>query len=412
MEEQCVICSSKIVKASDKFLVESKQAVFKAGEEIDLLRFHINKSLKYVCRVCVDLLKKRRKARIKLSNIDSSIHDRFVNGRDEKTVVKEKEKSIASQPTIIADISTSDEAEKQGLIVPEDFLPSSEICTARPSACVGLIQVEKQQKDWLDDECIGPLGAGIFCSSTPRSKTITNFEREQQSREEELLAESILKGDVANSDVQPPANTNIKVLKSVGTQTLGSRSLFGKSTVERKGGTTVRIRVEWPSVTRERELGKDLEQLGKTLCRGTYKEIAAAAWKHESIRSNLVHLFLRKIYLECSNICSQKKNSMLRKTSKEEMKSFEFGALEEELKIVTPLFWSVLKTAAFCSNREKDDGSEAAFSPAVCMAASICLKNRCAAMTAMQLLVTIILQHSGMMVSIDINDYLSIFSYF
>ena len=63
---------------------------------------------------------------------------------------------------------------------------------ARPSACVGLIQVKKQQKDWLDDECIGPLGAGIFCSSTPRSKTITNFEREQQSREKELLAESIL----------------------------------------------------------------------------------------------------------------------------------------------------------------------------------------------------------------------------
>ena len=92
--------------------------------------------------------------------------------------------------------------------------------------------------------------------------------------------------------------------------------------------------------------------------------------------------------------------------------SFEFGALEEELEIVTPLFWSVLKTAAFCSNREEGDGSEAAFSPAVCMAASICLKNRCAAMTAMQLLVTIILQHSGMMVSIDINDYLSIFSYF
>ena len=67
--------------------------------------------------------------------------------------------------------------------------------------------------------------------------------------------------------------------------------MFGKSTVERKGSTTVRIRVEWPSITRERELGKDLEQLGKTLCRGLYKEIAAAAWKHESIRSNLVHLF-------------------------------------------------------------------------------------------------------------------------
>ena len=48
MEEQCVICSGKILKASDKFLVESKQAVFKAGEEIELLRFHINKSLKYV----------------------------------------------------------------------------------------------------------------------------------------------------------------------------------------------------------------------------------------------------------------------------------------------------------------------------------------------------------------------------
>lgn len=87
---------------------------------------------------------------------------------------------------------------------------------------------------------------------------------------------------------------------------------------------------------------------------------------------------------------------MLRKTNKEDILKFSLTELEEKLKARMPLFRSVLLAASVRTNKEKN--SDHFWMPVVCITSAICLKNRSAYMTAMQLLNTIFIQHSGFMV--------------
>ena len=163
-----------------------------------------------------------------------------------------------------------------------------------------------------------------------------------------------------------------------------------------KAETIVTVEVQWESKTRCRILPADLCSLGKMLCRGTYTQIARAAWRNDKLKEQLVLLFLKEIYKECTGMCSSRRPSMLRKTAKEDILKFSLTALEEELKARMPLFRSVLLAASVRRNKEKS--SDHFWMPAVCMASAICLKNRSVYMTAIQLLNTIFIQHSGLMV--------------
>ena len=51
-----------------------------------------------------------------------------------------------------------------------------------------------------------------------------------------------------------------------------------QSGVQNAKAVDVSIKVTWPSKDAERKLPEDLESLGKMLARGTYKQIANAAW--------------------------------------------------------------------------------------------------------------------------------------
>eukprot|EP00794_Sanderia_malayensis_P019677 gene19677-21623_t len=51
--------------------------------------------------------------------------------------------------------------------------------------------------------------------------------------------------------------------------------------------SVVRIKVVWPAKTYERDLPAALHSLGKMLIRGTYKQIARAAWRNENVRKEL-----------------------------------------------------------------------------------------------------------------------------
>ena len=97
-------------------------------------------------------------------------------------------------------------------------------------------------------------------------------------------------------------------------------------------------------------------------------------------------------------MCSKKNPSILRKTSKEDIVNFSLTKLDSELKERTPLLRSVLRAASIRkSNLER---SNLYWMPAVCMASSICLKNRSPYMTVVQLLNSLFIQHSGLMVCI------------
>ena len=101
-------------------------------------------------------------------------------------------------------------------------------------------------------------------------------------------------------------------------------------------------KVKWPSKNKERKLPEDLESLGKMLARGTYKQIANAAWKNENIKKELTVLIAKDIDNECIQLCSDKNPSFLRMTGKESLLSFTVEKLYDELGERAPLFHSVL----------------------------------------------------------------------
>ena len=55
------------------------------------------------------------------------------------------------------------------------------------------------------------------------------------------------------------------------------------------------------------------------LFRGTYTQIARAAWRNSKIREQLITLLLKEVDRECSNMCSIESPNLLRKTRKKDI---------------------------------------------------------------------------------------------
>ena len=62
-------------------------------------------------------------------------------------------------------------------------------------------------------------------------------------------------------------------------------------------------RIKWPSKDAEQA---DLESLGKMLGRGTYKQIALAAWKSPSVKKEPIALMLNCFFLFWKQLCDFK----------------------------------------------------------------------------------------------------------
>lgn len=176
----------------------------------------------------------------------------------------------------------------------------------------------------------------------------------------------------------------------------------------------VTVSINWTDRTKVNVLKPELSSLGKMLCRGTMKQIARAAWKCEQVRTHLFAEVAKQIHKECIIMCAKGSNketkkrtdSCLRKTSKESIIAFSFDELINELKERAPLLTLVLKTAAL----RKLDGEEK-WKQSVGVAAAICLRNRSKNMTALQLLISIIIRHSGFVVSKVFHNYLIFIQY-
>ena len=147
----------------------------------------------------------------------------------------------------------------------------------------------------------------------------------------------------------------------------------------------------------ERKLPGEFKSLGKMLIRGTYKQIAVAAWKNQKLKKELEKLMTKEINKECSQLCSKKKPCCLRQTSKDSMLSFTMEKFTRELAERAPLFHSLLIAASVNPlSRAKKPQNEFA---AVAMAGAICLRNRSKYLIAVQLLITIFIYHSSFLVS-------------
>ena len=116
------------------------------------------------------------------------------------------------------------------------------------------------------------------------------------------------------------------------------------------------------------------------------------------LRKHLQQHFLKEVDKECSNMCSSKDPSCLRSTKAQDVKKFKFSKVEGELQKRAPFFSAVLWTASLRKSKRADE--DPFWNPSVCMAAAVLLKNRSPCMTVLQLINTIIIYHSGIMISV------------
>ena len=109
--------------------------------------------------------------------------------------------------------------------------------------------------------------------------------------------------------------------------------------------------------------------------------------------------FLKEIDKECSGIVSRKKPFLLRKTSAADMKELTFQKVCFELKEHSPLFYSVLMTAAILSGGRKGNANVQKWLSSVAVAGLVLLKQRCQNMNAVQLMITTLIKYTGFHVS-------------
>ncbi len=168
---------------------------------------------------------------------------------------------------------------------------------------------------------------------------------------------------------------------------------------------SVSVCVDWPSGPKKRSLRDDLVPLGKSLIKGTYNQIAFAAWKSPGLRDGIISVMKREINKECCSLCSVKNASIFRKTSKEDMLNFSWQNVANELEEKAPILHTFLKAASTPAKRSDHQHAKSKWLSGTCMAAAVLLKNRSRYMTAVQLLITVIIQHSGLMVISNLIFY-------
>lgn len=100
-----------------------------------------------------------------------------------------------------------------------------------------------------------------------------------------------------------------------------------------------------------------------------------------------------RIHHECQQLCSNSLNSKFKLATPENLQSFSWRALADDLKHNAPLLFAVLQTVGAPHrprNIRKGVSEESRF-PALCTAAAILLKERCERIDAVQQLIGLIL---------------------
>jgi hypothetical protein len=282
-----------------------------------------------------------------------------------------------------------------------------------------------------------------------------------QSNAKTRKIEEELKGicDKSGSAISTTSNTNEK------SNSLGKHLQFKESDskecqtnlsfphdANNSSDTVAYVHVCWPSGDRSRKLPPDLTKMAIYLLRTQNKNIAKFALKHPLIRAAILQLIEKEVHKECQEMCrksikvpvdgqnnaqtkpksrrdlfqsSQKRKaedqnlvagnikkfvkkdvrSILKRTSKEDLMNFTFEKANEELQERCPLFWRILKAASRPHNMMDKVNSDVYLSTSIVTAASVCLKNRSQRMTTIQLLISLIINHSSYTVRISVFNH-------
>lgn len=357
---ECVLCFAKIEKKGDVNLVQGKRD-FNVTAEIETLHFVVRPISKHICRNCLSFLKQRANQRRKLDELDAKLFIRYQEKAQDRGITV-KMKSSAKR------LVYGDES-------------SSASGAVRPHSSASSKASQRFDKQHLP----------IFTPISPISS--------QSSVEVAELPHIITTSHLGQSSTPDPVGTSTPRRISTTCASVYTRPRPPELPQAKTTEAVVSITVQWNSKTSNRVLPDDLNSLGKMMCRGTYTQIARAAWRNCKIREQLISFFLKEIDKESCNICSSKRPSLLRLTKKKDILTFSLSKFDEEAKERIPLLRSVLMSASVRKTKTNTQRSDLYWMPAICMAAAVCVKNRSPCMTVLQLLNSLFIQHSGLMVN-------------
>ena len=122
---------------------------------------------------------------------------------------------------------------------------------------------------------------------------------------------------------------------------------------------------------------------------------------------------LKEIQAECSSLCSRKNPSVLCQISPSDIVGLKDCAFDRELKERSPILHSVLNEAVISTkakNRLKKDDTKnkgtSARIQTVCLAASLLLRKRCSAMSAIAYRMSTMLWHGGVKTQVYTSSYI------
>lgn len=147
----------------------------------------------------------------------------------------------------------------------------------------------------------------------------------------------------------------------------------------------------------ERIMSASLRPIALALVSANWQSIAQAAMKCNEVSVAIVDLVIKQLRSECEQLCSHSKNSMLRRSSPEDLQSFNWLSVASELRKEAPILFAVL-TAVAAPPRPRNvhkGATEESRLPAICTAAAVLLKERCTFMSALQHLLGITLFHGN-----------------
>ena len=247
---ECVLCPTRIEKKGDVNLISGKRD-FNVDSELKDLSFVVQSSSKHICRSCLNMLKQRACLKKKLDDINAKL----LESHQEKALLKGftvRMKGTSKRCLQFVDDLSMDQ-------------PSDAVSQPVPKVML-LEQLRRPSEQEVNANASPPPTALSFqprLISTPLTK----------------------ESDAEPADVPMQIDATTR--------------------------TVVTIEVQWQSRTKRKVLRDDLSSLGKILCRGTYKQIARAAWRNSNIREQLVLLVLHEIDKECNGIPCRNKHYLI-----------------------------------------------------------------------------------------------------
>ena len=331
--DRCLICSTVVVK-KEKLYIFGKSSIdfceiIKSALNVNVRNFSASEQL-FICRAqCYQRLTKFKRALDNLKKAKSELEEVY-----KATVHRTKRLSKDDADGDVAkEVYEHVEQSTRGKVAKVLRFPETTTCTSSPGPSP--VALSEGKRYVLDEP---------FCG----------FLSPIQGNGGDLLKRAFI-NTIAHS-------------RNVVTSTPRNKS---RNSEDNSQTSNVKLSISYPSKNVNNTLHGSYELIGKALVHGIPSRIANAAMNCQPVRKHIVEKTLGILKKEVMELCSKKKPSLLRKSSKEGLTDFDLQQVCEDWKVRAPLVYAFLMTSA--SNKRTKASS---WFGSVAVAGSVLLKQR------------------------------------